>query len=114
MRGAAAGVAMSLLSACSLIVTNPLPRGHQVQYGVMPHCSQSTGPAGIDVLLGLFSGGAAIAAASDASNPNLPPEDKEGAGPAAVVLGGLAVLSAYSMVRGFQRSGDCRDAVDAA
>lgn len=114
MRAAACGVAILLLSACSLIVTDPLPPGHQIQHGVLPHCTQSNGAAGVDLLLALFSAGGAAAAASDASNPNLPADEKEGAAPAAVVLGGLAVLTTYSMVRGFQKSSTCRKAVEAA
>jgi hypothetical protein len=114
MRGVGCGVVLSFLSACSLIVTDPLPPGHQIQYGVMPACSQSNGAAGVDLLLGLFSAGGAAAAASDAGNPNLTPEEKEGAAPAAVILGSVAVLAAYSMVRGFQKSSSCRAAVDAA
>lgn len=57
-----------------------------------------------------------IGLAVDSQSPPDPktPDSHSGEALAAVAVGGLAVLTGYSMVVGFNRSSECRDATQAA
>lgn len=112
--------ALTLLnfSACSLLVTDKLASGYQVQPGEMPPCDQSNLPAGVDLLLFLGTGIGAIAAFDRAANPHSMP-DADDATPsenyaAGASLGAAALLTGYSMLAGFDRTSSCRSAVEEA
>ena len=105
-------------SACSLLVTDKLPRGYQVQQGEVPPCDQSNLPAGVDLLLFLGTGVGAIAAFDRAANPQAMPDADDATSSenyaAGVSLSAAALLTGYSMLAGFDRTSTCRSTVEAA
>lgn len=108
------------------MVTRPVPDGYTAMIQgapgsvedpiAPPDCSQSNWAAGMDMVFMLLSGISSIALASEAAGPppmNAPDERSSDAG-GAVATGALAILTGYSMVRGFSRSRECREATEAA
>jgi hypothetical protein len=83
---------------------------------VAPDCSQSNWAAGVDMMLMLGTGIASgIETSTAASEPAVTTSSQQTSDiEAAIALGGLALLTGYSMVRGFQKSSDCRSATEAA
>jgi uncharacterized protein DUF3761 len=105
---------LCLVAGCSFVASTPLPRDYQPRVGIQPSCSQSNAAAGVDLILLTASVAVSISALSDANDPTIGAEDKQGALPAGILAGMVAALSGYSMVRGFEWSRTCRDAVEAA
>lgn len=80
----------------------------------VPDCRQSNLDAGFDLLFAVLSVAGAAAALDDNNRPDVTADDRQGNEIAAVGLGGLAVLTTYSMFVGFSRSSACRDVVRAS
>jgi len=113
MRARVGALLIVALSSCSLLVTTPLPSHYEPTQGQEPECSQSNWAAGMDMIFMLGFGIGTIAAADVATSPatGSASQDTSSYAAGAVALGAATLLTGYSMVRGFQRSSACRDAV---
>lgn len=103
---------MLVSAGCSLIATRPLSPSAPIDPGVEPECSQSNWAAGVDfVARGRIRhrrGGGSRRVCEPRPHVHDANERSTGSARRGDRLGGVAVLSAYSMFRGFDRSRECR------